>query len=387
VTIFDTGSDEDGPFLVMELVDGPTLAEAISSRTVGSVATTGAQLAAALAAVHAAGIVHRDIKPANIMIGEEGPLLTDFGIARRPDDLDGLTIEGAVVATPSYAAPEILSGGKPTPAGDVFALGAVLYEMAAGSPAFRGFDRTAPPPVDDPALDAVIRSTLDPDPDRRPTAAHLVETLDHSNTATLLLAPALVPATPTADAGPLPPTVGSTPARPVGDAGPRRLVPILATAVLVVLAAAAFALSRDGDGSGPPATQSPTAEPPTTQPVAAAPAVTTQAPTTSAAPTTTETPATTPPTTTPAPPPDPRAAALLELQTLEALVSDLTPDDVKRQDCANNRTSTAVRRTETPKNNATPRAPSLTSPMTLAKPMMCSESPAGPYSAVIFART
>ena len=326
VTIFDTGSDEDGPFLVMELVEGPTLAEAISSQSVGSAATTGAQLAAALAAVHAAGIVHRDIKPANIMIGEDGPLLTDFGIARRPDDLDGLTIEGAVVATPSYAAPEILSGGEPTPAGDVFALGAVLYEMTSGSPAFRGFDRTPPPPVDDPVLDAVIRSTLDPDPDRRPTAARVVEALDHPTTATLLLTPARVLAAPTAGAGPLPPTVGSTPAAPERGIGPRRLAPILAAAALVVIAAAAFAVSRDGEDTGGGS------EPPATQPIDAAPAVTAQAPTTSAAPTTTETAATTPPTTTTAPTGDPRQAALLELQTLEALVSDLTADDVKRQE-------------------------------------------------------
>lgn len=172
VTIFDVGSDDEGPYLVMELVDGPTLADSSVAWDKAEAAAAAAQIADALAAVHAAGLVHRDVKPANVLISERGPLLTDFGIAL--DDTTGeLTMTGTVVATPNYAAPEVLSGQGATPASDIFSLGALLYRLASGSQPFEGTDRTPPPELGEPGLDHWIRRCLASDPADRPTAQEL----------------------------------------------------------------------------------------------------------------------------------------------------------------------------------------------------------------------
>ncbi len=336
VTVFDTGSDDDGPFLVMELVEGPTLADDIPSPSVSSVTAMGAQLAAALAAVHAAGIVHRDIKPANIILGADGPLLTDFGIARRPDASDRVTMEGAVVTTPSYAAPEVLAGGEPTPAGDVFSLGAVLYEMLSGSSAFRGSDRTPPPPLSDPAVDELIRSALDTDPTLRPTAADLAGALG-TGAPTVLLGPGRHErggSGETARLSPIP-AATSTPSARDPDPRPRWLLPLLAVTALIALGgilAMAF-----GDPTSPTSSTGPlTAQPPvsTTPPSTGSESPTT--PPTTTPPTTTltttlSTTTTSPPTTTP-PPADPLEAALMELQDFEDMVVGIPPPDLKPKD-------------------------------------------------------
>ncbi|WP_426592366.1 serine/threonine-protein kinase [Cellulomonas sp. McL0617] len=155
VTLYDAGTThtDDGAqqlFLVMELVDGPTLASRLRQGGLSApeVAALGRELADALAAVHAREIVHRDIKPANVLLtggdvldggsaGRRGVKLADFGIARLADGTR-LTATGTTVGTVSYLSPEQALGGALGPASDVYALGLVLIECATGRPAFSG---------------------------------------------------------------------------------------------------------------------------------------------------------------------------------------------------------------------------------------------------------
>jgi serine/threonine protein kinase len=178
VTMFDTGRDEGGPYLIMELVEGPTLAS--PGREIGpsEAVAIGAQIADALAAVHEAGIVHRDVKPSNVILSERGPCLTDFGIASIKEATMELTQPGTIVATPSYAAPEVLAGDPPSPASDVFSLAAVVYGLLIGKPPYQGTDRTASlPMLADRVIDEVIRSGLAHDPGARPSARDLAAKL------------------------------------------------------------------------------------------------------------------------------------------------------------------------------------------------------------------
>ncbi|MET0424092.1 MAG: serine/threonine-protein kinase [Actinoplanes sp.] len=136
VGVFDYGEfDDDGrtlSFVVMELVDGRTLADMLTGgRLPWKVAVlVGAQVAAALAAAHAEGIVHRDVKPANVMVGSAGVKLVDFGISAAVGALDGQG--GLLQGTPAYLAPERIKGGPVRPATDVYALGLMLYLALAG---------------------------------------------------------------------------------------------------------------------------------------------------------------------------------------------------------------------------------------------------------------
>lgn len=174
VTMFDTGVDQNGAYLVMELVLGPTLAAPGREISVSEAISIGAQLADALATVHEAGVVHRDVKPANVILSPDGPRLTDFGIASIEEGTSELTLPGTVLATPSYAAPEVLQGDAPTPASDVFSLAALIYGLISGSPAFDGIERSdPPPPLDDAAIDRVLRPALAAEPGQRPSAREL----------------------------------------------------------------------------------------------------------------------------------------------------------------------------------------------------------------------
>lgn len=172
VTVFDSGRDDAGPYLVMEMVDGPTLADVGGELDRTGIMEVGAQIASALAAVHEAGIVHRDVKPTNILMSDRGPQLTDFGIALSPDATSQLTQPGRVIGTPAYAAPEVLAGRPPTSRSDVFSLAVVIYELVSGRAPYEGTDRSTPvPAVDDPHLDSLLRQALSPRPEDRPDAS------------------------------------------------------------------------------------------------------------------------------------------------------------------------------------------------------------------------
>ncbi|MEY9927223.1 hypothetical protein ABH926_001848 [Catenulispora sp. GP43] len=139
VTVFDVVHDNGSVFIVMELVEAPTLAQLVrrgGPLAPHAVAAMGRQVLSALEAAHEAGIVHRDVKPSNIMVAATGRAkLTDFGIAQAADD-PTLTKTGAVIGSPAYLAPERLSGHEASPASDLWSLGAVLYFAIEGKAAF-----------------------------------------------------------------------------------------------------------------------------------------------------------------------------------------------------------------------------------------------------------
>jgi eukaryotic-like serine/threonine-protein kinase len=133
---------KDLPFLVMELISGESLEKKLQRDgriSLKEIVNIGMQTAAGLAAAHEKGLIHRDIKPGNILLEKSGQRvkLTDFGLARAAEDVR-LTRSGLVVGTPLYMSPEQASGDELDPRSDLFSLGVVLYELAAGEPPFTG---------------------------------------------------------------------------------------------------------------------------------------------------------------------------------------------------------------------------------------------------------
>src|SRR5271165_997591 len=148
VQVYDMGDVEGRPYFTMELVEGGNLADQVrgAPQPPHQAAACVATLAEAIQAAHQNGIVHRDLKPANILLTRDGtPKVTDFGLARRLEGDGGLTLSGVPVGTPSYMAPEQARGNKQAigPATDVYALGAILYELLTGRPPFRAESATA----------------------------------------------------------------------------------------------------------------------------------------------------------------------------------------------------------------------------------------------------
>lgn len=186
VSIYDTGEDNGTHFIVMELVEGRSLRDVLKREghlLPRRAAEIAAEVAAALAVAHRAGLVHRDIKPGNVLLTADGSVkVTDFGIARAWDDSEQLTRTGAVIGTATYFSPEQAQGRPADERSDIYALGVVLYEMLAGLPPFSGenpvsiaYQHVSQNPIrpsvhnpDVPAdLDAIVMRALDKEPLRR----------------------------------------------------------------------------------------------------------------------------------------------------------------------------------------------------------------------------
>jgi tRNA A-37 threonylcarbamoyl transferase component Bud32 len=212
ISVYDVALESGQPWLVMEYLPSRSLAEVLSEDgvlRVDQVAQVGAQVADALAATHAAGIVHRDVKPANILIGEGGPVeglvkITDFGISHASGDVT-LTQTGQITGTPAFLAPEVAQGHPMTEASDVFSLGATLYTCLEGTPPFGMEDNALGmlhrvaggnivPPHRSGALTQPLQRILAADPADRPTMPELRDELAKlaagrdGDTTTILLA-------------------------------------------------------------------------------------------------------------------------------------------------------------------------------------------------------
>jgi eukaryotic-like serine/threonine-protein kinase len=147
VELYDAGDVDGRPYFTMQLVEGGNLGHMLADGLPAPRRATElvAAVAEAIEAAHKAGIVHRDLKPANILLTDDGtPKVTDFGLARRLESCDGQTLSGAPLGTPSYMAPEQARGDGDAigPTTDVYALGAILYEMLTGRPPFHAATST-----------------------------------------------------------------------------------------------------------------------------------------------------------------------------------------------------------------------------------------------------
>ena len=197
VTIHEIGVFDGGRFIAMEFVEGRPLSALVGTPIpVERLVPIAHQLAQALAVAHAAGIVHRDVKPENILLRPDGYVkLLDFGIARLVSSATGAgdsaaafaTHAGVVVGTPRYMSPEQIRGEAATAASDVFALGAVLFELATGRHASE--DPSGPAISGLPAqslLGDLVRRMMDPDPALRPRAAEIEAVLQPGGPASVV---------------------------------------------------------------------------------------------------------------------------------------------------------------------------------------------------------
>jgi eukaryotic-like serine/threonine-protein kinase len=297
VAVYDFGQHEDGFFLVMELVEGGSVADELEEH--GPLPKDRAieiieQSAAGLAAAHREDVVHRDVKPSNLLISTDGTIkVADFGIAHLPGEgASTLTGTGQIIGSAQYLAPERAQGGQAGKPADVYALGCVLYQLVTGRPPFTGEHPTAilyqhvdadpaPPSLERPelagAFEQVLLQMLAKDPDDRPTAAEIE-------------AGALSASTPVAPTAPIPvplpgPVSGSVPGtvplaepvvtRPVPTQAQRDRRMALIAGLIALLATAGAALAvlllNNNPANKPPTTDvgpqpAATSSTPTSQP-------------------------------------------------------------------------------------------------------------------------
>ena len=357
VTVHDSGVEGDTAYIVMELLPGPSLADRIANGPVPveEVVEVGQQVASALDAAHARGLVHRDIKPANIAYAGDGRVrVLDFGITQLGETpgSQALTATHTVMGTAEYLAPEQAMGGRVDGRADLYALGCVLYALLAGRPPFRG-----PTPVatmmmhgQDPVPDVrglrpetpdwladLVHGLLAKDPADRPAGAASVaealaarESVGGMATAVLPAAGAAA-ATQRLDTTPAPVPVPA--ALPV-DPDPRRdeqrdrsaLTWVLGLVALAALGLLAWQLFGAADDPGPTASSSAT-------PTASTPAAeTSEPPPTTASPTPSPTP--TPTTTEPSPTANPADAVAASLSAFSDQVDALQRDGTLDNDSA-----------------------------------------------------
>ncbi|MCX5215284.1 serine/threonine protein kinase [Kitasatospora sp. NBC_00240] len=260
VQVYDYGHWDERPFLVLELIEGPTLRDVLRREPLSpsAAARLGTRLANTLSFVHGHGIVHRDVKPANILIGAGGaPRLADFGVARLTGDA-AVTRTGFVVGTPAYLAPEQIRGRQAQPAADVYALGLVLLECLTGRREYGGapleaaaarLHRAPAVPGGLPALlRQVLRRMTLTDPRQRPSAIECAEVLGEvMSAAGAVRTQALHLPAPLVR--PEPPHPTSAPAAPPTPARRRRGVSLAAATVLGLAALAGGSTL----GAAPPA--------------------------------------------------------------------------------------------------------------------------------------
>ncbi|MGW5053192.1 serine/threonine-protein kinase [Actinokineospora sp. NPDC004072] len=222
ITVYDVAEHDGQPWLIMEYLPSRSLAAVLSERETippAEAARIGSQVAAALVAAHAAGIVHRDIKPANVLLGEDGTVkITDFGISRATGDIT-VTATGMLAGTPAYLAPEVAKGETPAPSSDVFSLGSTLYTAVEGHSPFGLSENTLAllyavaagkitPPKQAGPLTALLMQLLRTNPAERPSMSAARDAL-----AAVAAGKALPPATV---ANQLTDPYPKPPARPLG---------------------------------------------------------------------------------------------------------------------------------------------------------------------------
>ncbi|MGR6316387.1 serine/threonine-protein kinase [Micromonospora soli] len=368
VGVYDFGSDENASYLVMELVEGRTVAALIADGplSVGQAVSIAVQACDGLAAAHAAGVVHRDIKPGNLIVTPHGTVkICDFGIARLPraDGQDALTGPAIKLGTSSYMSPEQALGRPVDSRADLYGLGCTLYAMLASRPPFAGDPLDVlhqhvnqPPPQlreqrpDVPTeLDDLVRELLAKDPADRPGDAVVVR-----GRLAALLPRAGGPVAPAVTVQPAPPAP-VPPAKPAGVGRPapaadqparRRsrvllLTAMVGVALLVLAGALLLRPPAEPAASGPAAPATPTAPTTlTTSVTAAAPPVVpvtvepgsptprTLAPTTRTAADRTPTAPATSRAVSPVPPADPIVAMRLSIQK-QVDSGQLSPDAAK----------------------------------------------------------
>jgi eukaryotic-like serine/threonine-protein kinase len=236
VSVYDFGAQDGDPYLVMELVEGPTVAKLLDGGPlpVPDVLAIASQTCDGLAAAHAAGIIHRDIKPANLIVSPAGVVkICDFGVARLLDTAGhvDLTRSATVMGSPMYMAPEQISGGPVDPRTDLYALGCTMYAMLTGSPPFCTGDPLSiahqhiskPPqplrahrPEVPPQVEALVADLLAKTPDGRPPDTAAVR----ARIVAMIADPAIPAARSTLHSSAVPDAVASATASAGGPASP-----------------------------------------------------------------------------------------------------------------------------------------------------------------------